>query len=72
MMKKNIIVKGYLYAGNYIFGTLHEIRKKEAFYILDDGDVYSEKDLIDEGYEYIFIDSEDIIEAFKNRFKEEK
>jgi len=74
---KNIIVEDYIYSGNYIFGTFYEIRKdregnEETFYILDDGDVYSEKNLKDSGYKYIFLDSEDIIEAFKKRFEEVK
>lgn len=74
---KNIIVKDYIYPSNYIFGTFYEIRKnkegkEEIFYILDDGDVYSEKSLKYSGYKYIFLESEDIIKAFKKRFNEVK
>lgn len=71
---KNIIVKDYIYDGHYIFGTFYEVREDKkgdivTHYILDDGDIYTEKDLKDEGYDYIFVSSEDIIEAFKGRFK---
>lgn len=73
---KNIIVKDYIYDGNYIFGHFYEARKtkegEEVLYILDDGDVYSEEDLKQSGYKYIFISSDDIIKAFKERFQVKK
>jgi len=77
MKATNIIVKDYLYNGNYVFGTFYELKKNKAgeteeTYILDDGDVYSEKDLQDSGYEYLFVPSNDIIESFKKRFEEVK
>jgi hypothetical protein len=79
---KNIIVEDYLYEGDYIFGCFYETRILEArkgkagyaevFYILDDGDIYSEAQLKESGYKYIFISSEDIIDAFKKRFQKEE
>lgn len=73
----HIIVEDYIYSGNYIFGTFYEIRKdrqgnEEIFYILDDGDIYSEKNLVRSGYKYVFISSEEIVEAFKKKFDEVK
>lgn len=69
---KNIIVKDYLYEGNFIFGTFYEIKDGVTLYILDDGDVFSEQDLIDEDYKYVLITSEEIIEKLKFKFKELK
>lgn len=69
MTCKNIIVKDYIFDGNYIFGTFYEIKDGETNYILDDGDIYSEKTLKDSEYEYILIPSTDIIDAFKDRFE---
>jgi len=65
----NIIVKDYLYKGNYIFGHFEVVKNDVVYYILDDGDIYSLKDLDDEGYDYILIESKDIIEKFKNEVK---
>ena len=74
---KNIIVKDYLFGGHYIFGTFYEIKKDKTGeevieYILDDGDIYTEDNLKESGYEYVFIDSDDIIDAFKHMFDEVK
>lgn len=67
---KNIIVKDYPYEGSYIFGTLDSVNDDGTNrYLLDDGDIYSEKDLKDSDYEYILISSDDIINQFKNRFR---
>lgn len=70
----NLIVKDYMFDGNYIFGVFYEIRHnkdgtEETFYILDDGDIYSEKQLKESGYAYAFISSQEIIEYFKDRVK---
>lgn len=77
MAVNNIIVKDYLYDGNYVFGTFFEEKRDkqgnvENSYILDDGEIYTEKNLKDSGYTYVFVSSEDIIEAFKKRFDEVK
>ena len=61
----NIIVKDYLYKGNYIFGHFEVVKNDVVYYILDDGDIYSLKDLENEGYKYALINSKDIIEKFK-------
>ena len=71
----NIIVKDYPLEGSYIFGTFHEQRKNkdgnmEVFYILDDGDVYSEEQLRQNDFPYVLIHSNQIIEIFKKRFEE--
>ena len=73
---KNIIVKDYIYPGNYALGSFYVFREnrfggEEILYILDDGDIFSEKDLQESGYKYIFISSNDIINTFKKRFKDE-
>ena len=72
---KNIIVKNYLFEGNYIFGTFHEQRKgkdgnMEVFFVLDDGDVYSEEMLRQNDFPYILIHSNQIIEMFRTSFDE--
>jgi hypothetical protein len=41
MVKRNIIVKDYLYSGNYIFGTFCKIRKDEIFYMMTE--IYFQK-----------------------------
>jgi len=66
----NIIVKDYIYKGNYIFGTFYQIKDGVDTFILDDGDIYSLKDLEEEGYVYIRLHSRDIIDKFKDKFKE--
>jgi hypothetical protein len=44
-MKGIIIIENYLFEGNKIYGI-----KDDDGWVLDDGDIYSIKDLIDEGY----------------------
>jgi hypothetical protein len=69
----NIIVKDYLWSGHYIFGTFYvEEKDKQGNvvnkFILDDGDIYTIQDLNDNGYEVLMLTSEEIINAFKERF----
>jgi hypothetical protein len=66
---KTIIVKDYIYEGNYIIGYLESMENGVEKYILDDGDVYPLEELKAEGYDIIFISSDEIIEAFKKRFE---
>jgi hypothetical protein len=63
-----VIVKDYLYEGDWIVGHWYGINeKKEDEYILDDGDVYPLATL-ERDYTITLISSNDIVEAFKNRF----
>lgn len=67
---KTIIVKDYLYPGNYILGVWEEDKYGEEYYLLDDGDMYTIKELKEEwGYKVIEVSSEDIIKKFKGRFE---
>ena len=64
----NIIVKDYIYDGNYVFGTFYQVIDGVDKFVLGDGDIYSLKELEEEGYKYIRLHSRDIIEKFKERF----
>ena len=65
-----IIVKDYIYDGNYILGFFEETKDGEDHYLLDDGDIYTIKVLKEEwGYSVAEITSDEVIEKFKERFK---
>jgi len=64
----NVIVKDYLYEGNFIFGTWDHEEEGMDFFILDDGDIYSEKELNEE-YKCLRLHSDKIIEKFKEELK---
>jgi hypothetical protein len=73
MNEGNIIVKDYIWKGNYIFGTFYMTTEDKNGntinnYILDDGDIYTIKHLEDEGYTVLKLSSKDIIDVFKERF----
>jgi len=62
---KHIIVKNYLFEGNNILGNWEETRKGEDYYLLDDGDIYTIKELKEEwGYKVIEVTSQELIDKF--------
>lgn len=71
-----IIVKDYLYEGNHIVGVPYDDDfegkiKDEDYFVLDDGDIYTLKQLKESDYKVIKITSNEIIEKFKNKLEEE-
>lgn len=70
-MNRIIIVKDYLYEGNYIIGyPYYDKDAPEDSYILEDGDVYTIDTLKKEcGYDVLIIEPKEIIKSFKRRFK---
>ena len=66
---KHIIVKDYLYDENNILGNFYEEKNGDDYYLLDDGDIYTIKQLKEGGYKIMEITSNDIIEKFKEGFE---
>ena len=62
---KHIIVIDYLFEGNIILGNFEEIRNGEDYYLLDDGDIFTIKELKEEwGYEVIETTSQKLIDKY--------
>lgn len=62
---KRIIVIDYLFEGNIILGNFEEIRNGEDYYLLDDGDIFTIKELKEEWeYEVIEITSQKLIDKY--------
>ena len=68
MKATNIIVKDYIWEGNYIFGTFYQVKDGKDFFILDDGDIYPLDELKKE-YEVWELPSNEIISAFRKKFE---
>ena len=71
---KCIIVKDYLNVGRNEFGVFYTYEDGIIKFLLDDCDVYTIKELREDGYEVIEIHSDDIVKAFleKSAPKERK
>ena len=68
---KHIIVKDYLYEGDSIFGNYEETRNREDYYLLDDGDMFTIKQLKEErDCEVIEITSQEIIDKFLDKMQD--
>jgi hypothetical protein len=64
----NIVVKDYPFKGEYAFGHWYREIGDKDYFVMDDGDVYSEEELR-KRFKVLKLHSEEIIDKFKEELK---